>query len=143
MLRRAASEYHGNLSFHISRFLSFSDLRRIGQLIPDLAAVPVEDLLPAGLEIEDERLLTRFTTPKREFDDPRKELEAKLLEKRFDRLLWFGDFDGSTKEHVITYQVRAVTPGVFQIPPAQVEAMYRPQLKGITYPETPTLAIEE
>ena len=104
----------------------------------------VSDLLPAGLEIEDERLLTRFTTPKQKDSlVVTEELTANLLEKRFDRLLWFGDFYGSTKEHVITYQVRAVIPGIFQVPPAQVEAMYRPQLKGITYPETPTLTIEE
>ena len=104
----------------------------------------VSDLLPAGLEIEDERLLTRFTVPKQKDSlVVTEELTANLLEKRFDRLLWFGDFYGSTKEHVITYQVRAVTPGIFQVPPAQVEAMYRPQLQGITYPEVPTFAIEE
>ncbi|MBO4620095.1 MAG: hypothetical protein J5654_08295 [Victivallales bacterium] len=103
----------------------------------------VSDLLPAGLEIEDERLLTRFSTPKRLAGTPTTELTAKLMEKRFDRMLWFGDFYGADKPHTISYQVRAVTPGVFQVPPVQAEAMYRPQLRGIKYPATPTLIIEE
>ncbi len=103
----------------------------------------VSDLLPAGLEIEDERLLTRFTTPKRQVGKPTTELTANLMEKRFDRLLWFGDFYGADIPHTITYQVRAVTPGVFLVPPVQVEAMYRPQLRGINYPATPPLTIEE
>ena len=103
----------------------------------------ISDLLPAGLEIEDEKLLTRYNLPIRNSKKSSVELTARLIEKRFDRLLWFGDFEGSTMPRQITYQVRAVTPGVFQIPPAQVEAMYQPQLRAVTMPKTPAFVIEE
>lgn len=105
----------------------------------------ISDLLPAGFEIEDEKLLTRFSIPARSglIENTPEELVATLLEKRFDRLLWFGDFNGSDTPRQITYRVRAMTPGKFQIPPIQVEAMYQPQLRAVTIPETPVFTIEE
>ncbi|MBR4125448.1 MAG: hypothetical protein IKR13_04525, partial [Victivallales bacterium] len=140
-IRRQYLDHNGNTvtSCHVGELLTVQ-ISLSGAAADDIV---VSDLLPTGLEIEDERLLTRFTTPKRQTGRPTTELTATLMEKRFDRLLWFGDFYGSDEPHTITYQVRAVTPGIFQVPPVQAEAMYRPQLRGINYHDTSTFTIEE
>ncbi|MBR6471853.1 MAG: hypothetical protein IKS83_08645, partial [Victivallales bacterium] len=73
--------------------------------------IVISDLLPAGFEIEDENLLTRFNLPAggHHAENTPEELVASLIEKRFDRLLWFGDFPGADIPLQVTYQVRAVT----------------------------------
>lgn len=101
------------------------------------ADAPVEqivltDLLPGGLEIEDERLATRAAR----FEPPRERpgFFTRRLEKRFDRFLLFGDINNSAVAE-IRYQARAVTRGKFTVPALQIEAMYRP-LKTIAVDHT-------
>lgn len=93
--------------------------------IRDLAVV---DLLPGGLEIEDERFATRMTTPALKKQSGN--LQVRHVEKLGDRLQLFADLlsSGSTE---FTYQARAVTRGRFVVPPLSAEAMYAPGTGGI------------
>ncbi len=84
----------------------------------------VEDLLPAGWEVENPALATAQTP---------KWLEAKSdwcihRELRDDRVLLFtGAVAGEVEFY---YTVRAVTPGVFVLPPVRVEGMYRSDVRS-------------
>lgn len=85
----------------------------------------IEDLLPAGLEIENPALATTkvlpWVTAKTDWCIHR--------EIRDDRLLLFTGGVYGTAEYF--YTVRAVTPGVFTLPPVRVEAMYRPEVRSV------------
>lgn len=94
--------------------------------------VVIADLLPAGLAIEDELLATRSALLPPELRAKYGALTPKLLEKRDDRLLIFGDLAPGTAE--FTCRARAVTRGVFAVPPVQAEAMYHPDLNGVAGP---------
>lgn len=85
----------------------------------------VEDLLPAGLEIENPALATAkmlpWVTAKTEWCIHR--------EIRDDRLLLFTGNVSEKAEYF--YTVRAVTPGTFTLPPVRVEAMYNPEVRSV------------
>lgn len=88
------------------------------------------DILPAGLEIEDSRLLTRSS---RQLTNPKIEQEGDVLiptclEKRFDRLLFFGRVPAGRR--YFDYKARAVSRGVFRLSPFTAEEMYNPLLRG-------------
>ncbi len=84
------------------------------------------DLLPGGLEIEDDRLASRSAVfHKRTSSDA---ISPRTIEKRDDRFLLFGDIRRG--QSLVEYQVRAVTRGDFTIPAVRVEAMYRPELQA-------------
>ncbi len=91
----------------------------------DIKNVILQDLLPAGLEIENGELATSF---KKEQEETDTFWYSKSSESLDDRYLAFGDLNATNenKSAVIMYQARAVTPGTFVIPPAQVEGMYNP-----------------
>lgn len=85
----------------------------------------IEDLIPAGLEIENPVLATSKILPW---------VTAKTgwcihREIRDDRLLLFTGNVPEKAEYF--YTVRAVTPGVFTLPPVRVEAMYRPEVRSV------------
>ncbi|MBU1693328.1 MAG: hypothetical protein KKC51_05125, partial [Verrucomicrobia bacterium] len=85
----------------------------------------IEDLLPAGFEIENPALATAQTVPWI------KEKENALASRqaRDDRMLFFtGSIRG---RHVFYYSMRAVTPGEFIVPPSVAECMYDPALRSI------------
>ena len=95
--------------------------------------IVISDLLPAGLEIEDEALATRMNAsgriPKNILLNNRQEFSR--TEKRDDRFLVFGNLYGSA---YAIYTVRAVTPGKFSIPALYAEAMYDPDMNGTFIP---------
>ena len=95
--------------------------------------IVISDLLPAGLEIEDEALATRMNAsgriPKNILMNNRQEFSR--TEKRDDRFLVFGNLYGSA---YAIYTVRAVTPGKFSIPALYAEAMYDPDMNGTFIP---------
>ena len=85
----------------------------------------VIDLLPAGFEIENERLaggredgemawLPELTQPRH-------------VEKRDDRFVAAVDLDRRRNDFTLAYIVRAVTTGSFVLPAVYVEDMYKPQ----------------
>ena len=85
----------------------------------------VVDLLPAGFEIENDRLaggraqdemgwLPNLTEPRHR-------------ELRDDRYVAAIDLRRNKGDFVLAYQVRAVTPGSFRLPAVHVEDMYKPK----------------
>lgn len=90
----------------------------------------ITDLLPAGFEIDNPSLvnsadLTNF--------DWLPQTQAAHLEFRYDRFLAAVDHNpGDNAEITLAYVVRAVNPGVYDHPAAQVEDMYRPQFSART-----------
>jgi hypothetical protein len=106
----------------------------------------VADLLPAGLEIQNPRIVTQapVSTPALPRNDetnpvsgPEKDekeaagprpLAPRHVEMRDDRLLLFADVDGHPAGHVHRYVARAVTRGRFRLPALQAECMYDPSV---------------
>jgi uncharacterized protein YfaS (alpha-2-macroglobulin family) len=95
--------------------------------------VAVRDRLPAGLEPVNSRLATEAGDAGRSRDDgdgwePPKWVHTDL---RDDGAQVFSDFLAAG-EHVFEYTARATIPGEFAALPAEVEAMYEPEIRGRT-----------
>lgn len=88
----------------------------------------VTDLLPAGFEIDNPGLVSSAELSNFDWLD---KTEAAHLEFRDDRFVAAFDRD-AVGEITLAYVVRAVTPGVFVHPAAQVEDMYRPEFNART-----------
>ena len=97
-------------------------LDTLGEALDNLV---VEDLLPAGWEVENPDLATSKI-----LDWVKAETDWCVhRELRDDRVLLFtGAVSGSIDYY---YTVRAVTPGKFVLPPVRVEAMYRPEVFSV------------
>jgi alpha-2-macroglobulin len=54
------------------------------------------------------------------------------VESRTDQFVAAFRFFGESRAFTTAYVVRAVTPGVFALPGATVEDMYRPELRANT-----------
>jgi len=87
--------------------------------------VVIENLLPAGLEIENARLSTTEALPWVETSP-----QPDYVDLRDDRVLFFLTLPENDKV-VFHTLVRAVTPGTFRVPPVQVEAMYEPAIRAV------------
>jgi uncharacterized protein YfaS (alpha-2-macroglobulin family) len=92
------------------------------------ARLMVNDPLPAGLEIDNPRLLRSGDI--RELDWL-KVAYAENVEFRTDRFLAAVDWR-TDKPFTLAYVVRAISPGTFHHPAATVEDMYRPQYHART-----------
>jgi hypothetical protein len=88
--------------------------------------IVIEDLLPAGLEVENPNLDTAQTLPwlTSKFD------WCARRDIRDDRVLLFTKPVSGTS--VFCYLARAVTPGKFTVPPVSAEAMYDPEIRSVT-----------
>lgn len=94
------------------------------------ARLILSDLLPAGLEIENPRLLTGADNKNFGWITPSK---ASHVEFRHDRMIAaFDTRQGDSPDFAVAYMVRAVTPGRYLHPAAVVEDMYRPQFSART-----------
>ena len=92
--------------------------------------VLVNDLLPAGFEIDNPGLVNSASLSNFPWLE---QTEAAHLEFRNDRFVAAFDRSGdSGREFTLAYVVRAVTPGVYAHPAANVEDMYRPQFSART-----------
>jgi hypothetical protein len=91
-----------------------------------VANVVLENLLPAGLEVENPRLATTERLPWMEADE---KASSSYLDLRDDRVLLFTALPDN-KPHFYYALLRAVTPGTFTLPPPQAEAMYAPELRA-------------
>jgi len=90
------------------------------------ARVLVQDLLPGGFEIENPRLVASADLAA---FDWLPQVTAAHTEARADRFVAaFDRAAGDEREFTFAYLVRAVSPGVYALPPSTVEDMYRPQL---------------
>lgn len=110
-----------------------------------LANVVVDDLLPAGLEIENPRLVRgNVHPPVAATTQPMAVLYATRTEVRDDRMVVMADVPGGRSRYV--YAARAVNEGMFVVPAARAECMYDETVNGtgggggtltITRPEVP------
>jgi uncharacterized protein YfaS (alpha-2-macroglobulin family) len=89
----------------------------------------VDDALPAGFEIDNPNLLREGDI--RALDWLSLHSFAEMTEARSDRFLAAVDWTSDTPMR-LAYALRAVSPGEFHHPAAQVEDMYRPSLRAIT-----------
>lgn len=92
-----------------------------------LENVAVVDMLPAGFEIENPRLRSRVDLPWMK----EQSLTPDNMDIRDDRLVFFGRFPRQ-REYKFYYLLRAVTPGIFTVPPVSAEAMYAPENSAVT-----------
>jgi uncharacterized protein YfaS (alpha-2-macroglobulin family) len=103
------------------------------QRVPDALVV---DLLPAGLELENQNLAQAASSLQDASDSVKEWKEAmenagiKHQEYRADRYIAALDISGGNTVHLL-YLARAVTPGIYRVPPPQVESMYRPNWQAL------------
>ena len=98
-------------------------------------SVVVCDLLPGGLEIEDETLATRAQAAAPKSQSSGHAYRELARERRFDRFLSFGSSDIDDDWTTLSYRVRATSRGKFTIPPIQIESMYEGEKRGAWQPE--------
>ncbi len=90
----------------------------------------VTDLLPSGLEIDNPGLVSSASLESFPWLES---TQAAHLEFRDDRFVAaFDRSSGDKKQITLAYVVRAVTPGIYTLPAATVEDMYRPQYAART-----------
>jgi hypothetical protein len=102
-----------------------------------LEYVAIDDLLPAGLEIENPRLnTTAAETAEKPKDGPAVNRFAdSRVDMRDDRLVVIGQLS-SAGTGTYLYTARAVTQGRFALPPAHAECMYDSGINSLSEPGT-------
>jgi hypothetical protein len=90
-----------------------------------LSNLVIDDLLPAGLEVENAHLATsaKSDEAERKPKSPDNLIAAARIDARDDRVILVGGIPTGGK-YTFTYLARAVTPGSFVIPPVRGECMY-------------------
>jgi len=111
--------------------------------LPDALLV---DLLPAGFELENPGLEFSQDISEVKIDgnyiyEWNYQTEAMHKEYRDDRFVAALSLHAN-QSAVVFYLMRAVNPGVYQIPPTQVEDMYRPYLRSLSAPKSPVTVTE-
>jgi uncharacterized protein YfaS (alpha-2-macroglobulin family) len=92
--------------------------------------IVVTDLLPAGFEIDNPSIVNSASLANFDWIE---EVQAAHTEFRSDRFVAaFNRAAGDNRKITLAYVVRAVTPGTYDHPAAQVDDMYRPQLSART-----------
>jgi uncharacterized protein YfaS (alpha-2-macroglobulin family) len=89
----------------------------------------IEDLLPAGLEIENPRLRTTASDAAEKPESEQNAFRDSRVDMRDDRLVVMGSLlrgDAGT----FVYTARAVTAGTFVLPPVHAECMYDNQINS-------------
>ncbi len=101
------------------------------EAIPDALIV---DLLPAGLELENQNLATSLDMSELKIDgesvtELMSLVDLRHQEFRDDRYVAAVKLDWGQER--LFYLARAVTPGEYRVPPAFAESMYRPELRHL------------
>jgi len=95
----------------------------------NLENIVIDDLLPAGLEVENTNLnntadLSMVNQKPRPGEREPARFSVRHVEARDDRCVIVGDyFSGATAAKYV-YLTRAVTPGIYAVPPVRAECMY-------------------
>lgn len=94
----------------------------------------VIDLLPAGMELENQRLDQSARLPSAgpavaELLEKRAQLRVVHEEFLADRYIAAVDLDAESRADLL-YLARAVTPGTYRVPPPLVESMFNPSVQG-------------
>src|SRR5271166_1833019 len=90
----------------------------------------VVDLLPAGFEIETATVSKGRSTT--DYSWLPELTDATYTEQRDDRFIAALDLKSGTRDFILAYVVRAVTPGEFKYPALVAEDMYEPETTGRT-----------
>ncbi|MEW5755343.1 MAG: alpha-2-macroglobulin [Pseudomonadota bacterium] len=104
--------------------------------IPDALLV---DLLPAGLELENQNLehavkLDRFSIDGMSMAELQSQNQGRVKHQEYRDDRFVAAFDLYEWGYAdLFYLARAVTPGTYTVPPVYVEDMYRPYLQGISH----------
>ena len=104
---------------------------KVTELEAKQARVLLVDRLPAGFEIDNPNLVDSNTVANLSW--LKRDIEPAHVEYRDDRFV--AAFDRETDQpafFTVAYMVRAVSPGRYVHPSAQVEDMYRPERFGRT-----------
>jgi hypothetical protein len=113
------------------RFFVVLTARHTVPYLDDLTNVIVEDWLPAGFEVENQRLLEENALPslpdELRFMDSWKTDYVDYLD---DKIAVFGTLNKNYRMFV--YPVRAISQGIFQLMPGAAEAMYIPEFRALT-----------
>ncbi|MBH3427531.1 alpha-2-macroglobulin family protein [Pseudomonas alkylphenolica] len=121
------------------RALHSGDLVLVHLALTSASRVPdalVVDLLPAGLELENQNLaqsaasLENASSAVKEWRESMQNANVVHQEFRDDRYVAALNLEGYGTTHLL-YLARAVTPGSYRVPPPQVESMYRPNLQAV------------
>lgn len=88
------------------------------------------DLLPAGFEIDNPSIVNSANLTNFDWLEEVQTAHAEFRNDRFVAAL--NRAQGDNRQIQLAYVVRAVTPGVYDHPAAQVEDMYRPQFSART-----------
>lgn len=94
------------------------------------AHIVVTDLLPAGLEIDNPRLIDSANTNGFGWLGETTPAHSEFRDDRF--VAAFDAAAGERNRFTVAYVVRAAVPGVYRHPAARVEDMYRPQFAAQT-----------
>ncbi|OLP56240.1 hypothetical protein BJF92_20295 [Rhizobium rhizosphaerae] len=94
------------------------------------ARVILTDLLPGGFEIDNPSLVDSARLANFDWIDAVEPAHAEFRNDRF--VAAFDRQQGEAGSYSVAYVVRAVTPGTYEQPAAQVEDMYRPQFSART-----------
>jgi len=102
------------------------------QRSPDVLVV---DLLPAGFELENQNLehalkLDEIKVDGKTIEQWQERNPVKHQEFRDDRYVAAVELHKSRPVHLF-YLARAVTPGIYQVPPPLAEDMYRPEIRAV------------
>lgn len=90
--------------------------------------VIIEDLLPAGFEVENKNLKSAEAMDGE--GESGEGMSVQRSEARDDRMVAFVDVAAGEKR-VFRYAVRAVTPGRYVMPPVQASCMYDPDVQAL------------
>jgi alpha-2-macroglobulin len=113
----------------------FAVVLKITELQPLFGRIIVADYLPAGLEIDNPRLVSSGDTGTLAWiEDAQEPVNAEFRDDRFSAA--FERKSGDPSVFTVAYVVRAVSPGRYVHPQAYVEDMYRPDRFGRTATET-------
>jgi alpha-2-macroglobulin len=109
----------------------FAVVLKITEPQPQFARIIVADYLPAGLEIDNPRLVSSGDTGALSWiEDAQEPASAEFRDDRFSAA--FERKSGDASVFSVAYVVRAVSPGRYVHPQAYVEDMYRPDRFGRT-----------
>jgi uncharacterized protein YfaS (alpha-2-macroglobulin family) len=117
----------------------FAVVLKVTEPVPQYGRVMIADYLPAGLEIDNPRLVSSGDTGTLSWIvDAAEPVHSEFRDDHFA-----AAFDRDSKSPAVfsvAYVVRAVSPGTYVLPQAYVEDMYRPDRYGRTATGTVTVA---
>ena len=109
----------------------FAVVLKITEAKPEYGHIMVSDYLPAGLEIDNPKLVSSGETGTLGWiEDAAEPVNSEFRDDRFAAA--FDRTEKSPAVFTVAYVVRAVSPGQYVLPQAYVEDMYRPDRFGRT-----------